>query len=192
MGKDDLVERHESEHKSAFSFVMDQTSVSTQLRNLFFPLWNYTMLTGDTNLNPLALAILTETHWEWGHHHKWFEVFAEDKQWPYMWRQDRSNYPHMVRYSATQQMRKARVELLAHYLFGVTANVMRFERSRGYLRKRGIDVYPVQDCPIEYSVARDFAEFVNPDDWTTWPPYFPGDRNSISLKRELQATTAQS
>jgi hypothetical protein len=163
----------------AYQHVMGETNVDPELCRLILPLYAYANQTGSPKLEPLALAILEEVKWDWPWYKSWYAHFEQTKSWPYMWNNGEKDMAHMLRYSATRQLRRHRVAMLAHSLSHISVNVRTFHKSKDFMEKRGWELTSSIGCVVEDEVKAQFLASVELSDWRTWPPFFPGDRTSI-------------
>src|SRR5436190_1190319 len=97
---------------AGFEFVFASTSVEEDVRALLLPLFAYAHRSGDPNLEPLALAILTELKWDWPAFDRSLAEFKAAKRWPYLWQS--WELPKTIARGGGLKLRQAKVRLLAH------------------------------------------------------------------------------
>jgi hypothetical protein len=165
----------------AFNHVLREARIEKVLSKVLFESLTFAIQSGRPKMVPLALATLRESTWSWPDYDYWLAEFIAAKTWPYMWGEYQHNYPNLIRRSATGQMKNAKIELLAHTLTLTTYNVRRWQKNRGNLISRGWQFNHV-GCKVEKAIAESFQHKIVPNDWKTWPPFFPGDRSSLLPK----------
>ena len=168
----------------AFKHIFGDCVIDPDLTRALLPVYVHAHQSGRAALEPLALAVLTGEKWEWPWFESWHKAFSEESMWPYMWRHEGSDFPHIVRNSATGQLRQARVHILCHTLSNVITNIHNFVLEQEFPGERLLRLSPpTGDCEVEPLVAANYAPDMKNEDWRTWPPFFPGDRSHAKLIR---------
>jgi DNA-binding cell septation regulator SpoVG len=128
----------------------------------------------------VVLDVLSGQTWSWDQFDRWLARFSAEDRWPRMW----ADVREAGRDQNQDLMNTARCGLLHHTL------VLKSYRARdgmkpayvAMMKKRGWD-YSFADCPVEQEIALAMRHGVTLDDWRTYPPFFPGDRTMIVIKR---------
>ena len=135
---------------------------------------------GDPRAEVRALvAGLEGVHWRW----PWFDecatIFAHDAAWPHNWRRDGTVLPGFWKAP------RFRCEILAITLYATRAAI---DRAPGLAeiaaRRGGYRLSVVLGCPVEAAVAARHAGAIEAGDLSIVPPFFPGDRTTLTAKRK--------
>jgi hypothetical protein len=161
----------------SFNFVLESTNIPLELREAILPAWIFAHQSGNPRFSTPALAILGEFHWDWGSFDVWLDRFQRRNRWPYMW--NREELPLLVKRGSAWKLRQARVGILAHTLSMSASGCRDGVQRAPYLKERGWRVSSIK-CPVEDEIAAEMKSTISIDDWRTWPPFFPGDRNRIT------------
>jgi hypothetical protein len=169
---------------TAYAHVMGSTTIPLDVQEILFPVWKYAVQSGIPRLEQCSLFMLTEMQWEWETFDVWHTHFKATAQWPYVWRQEDSNFPHIERYNATRQHRRARLRLLVHTLFHVATNIRLCSKTSENWMFHSESATSSAGCPVEEAIALQYADSMILNDWRTWPPFFPGDRTNVRMMRK--------
>lgn len=173
-----------------YQSVMNEIKLSETLYNCMLPMWPNGQRKGDTKLTLAALSPLAGLYsWKWDAFDIWRKRFKRDslvpaswawaddeaKSWPNPWHAKRMLLLHDTLSSAV----RSRSEFLKWQAPHRIGKEWEFEHS---------------PCPVEAVVAKEYAGTLSLADWSTWPPFYPGDRSRLGLKlpkpRRLRALDA--
>ena len=132
--------------------------------------------TGDPRQEVKALAEgLRGVAWSWPWFATWQRDFDARGALPYIW--ESNDY--------RLRPERARVAILAHTLNTVLGAL---DRASGLPelaeRRGGYRLVVIAGCPVEADVASRYAQRIEAGDLSTVPPFFPGDRTSLTVKRK--------
>lgn len=166
---------------AAWDLVVLPIGLAPAAGRALFAAWASAHTKGDPRAENKALsAALKDTDWRW----PWFDASAEgfdqDGEWPHMW----------LREGLETEKARAEVQprcvILAHTL-SMTAYRMRDmadDAMKDLARRRGgYRLSVVAGCPVEARVAAQHAASIEAGDMSRLPPFFPGDRTTIAIKR---------
>jgi hypothetical protein len=168
--------------REAFEQVLQPCNLESGLHKVLLVSYVYANQSGIPKLEPLSLMLLSEITWNWPWFNEWYSAFKEVGAWPSMWKQEASNFPHIERHNASRQLRIAKVYILAHTISMVTCRVRDFNKWKLNSVSKELNLLSLPECRVECEVAADYSSTIKASDWTTWPPFFPGDRTSVTLK----------
>ena len=139
--------------------------------------WIRAFRSGSPRIIRLALTPLANTNWDWPEFDRWQTRFKEIQEWPYMW--SRCNVPEAIEAGDANWLRQAKIDVLDHTLMTKAYSRVRFERMANFFSERG---WRIADggCKVERQIAELCKPDVSMNDWQTWPPFFPGDRSSVT------------
>lgn len=166
--------------------VLGETTVKPDIVKGMLPLWLHGHLNGDPRLTEAALAPLRspDIAFSWPWFDEWRDRFRRAGILPRVW----DDFSAMVD-DGRRGLRDQRVGLLNQT---IAARIYNRHRAGQHLALlSGLSPAAAQlrhftlrtDCEASEVVSREKLASVDPRDWLTYPPYFPGDSTDVSLLR---------
>lgn len=156
----------------AWRHVMADTTISASNQEALLPKFITGHRSGDPRRELNALLPLREAEWQWPVFEKWDAEFNRLGQAPYMWEHIFSEFGD----------KELKFRLLCHTLTKSVFACRDGSKTANWHKRNGWRFFST-GCPIEKAVADQMKDQVDLDDWRTWPPFFPGDRNSLLGER---------
>lgn len=157
----------------AFNHVMDQTTVPGNWRIGLLMLWIQSQLVDHGAQDFAALSPLTEIEWDWPAFNKVREIFRRDDAWPSPW--------HHYKAAAKDLRRPMKVERVKLLMVNLRMTLAAREGCQGdrldRILRHGCTVRCESAVALPYVTAA--SDVLDPSNWKTWPPYFPGDTSTV-------------
>jgi hypothetical protein len=163
---------------AGFNHVMAQTDLSADIHAAILPAWIYAVQSGNPRFGPAALRLLIEVDWTWTRYETLLAGFREMKSWPVMWKH--CGFDQLDGRHGDRSWRKCKVRLLSHTIWSTGVECRLATESGPGMARKGWRLAVVGDCPFEVKVAAGMEAQVVIGDFTTYPPFFPGDRTMIA------------
>ncbi|MFK5979753.1 MAG: hypothetical protein QM488_12795 [Rhizobiaceae bacterium] len=166
----------------AYYYVMSGTRISADLHEKLLPAFVQAHQSGDPKKELHALKPLNTAEWQWPMFDLWSKAFQQINIWPYMW--DKFDIPDLLADQQSEECKRALVKLLCHNLSMTTYTCHKALKGsqKDWFSRHGWRLVSIND-PVEDKIAEDLKDQVLLDDWRTWPPFFPGDRTSMTGNR---------
>lgn len=160
---------------NVFLRVAEATDINSSWRGGLALLWATAVLRNNTKDAYSALLPLTEIKWEWPDFDTMRDWLVRDDRWPTPW--------HHYASAAKDRRKMMKVERVKIFAATLTAAA----RSQRLATDDFIDALKsdgwtlTSDSEVALPYIEALKHRINPDDWRTWPPLYPGDQSMIRI-----------
>ncbi|KAB6715826.1 hypothetical protein C8029_12890 [Roseobacter sp. TSBP12] len=176
-----------SEMVVVYQSVMDKIAIPDTIRICMLPMWLEAARAGDPRRTKAALSPLAGlSAWKWPEFDRWRKRFKAENSYPSQWlriEKEAQKWPNPL-----HAKRMLLLDLTLSFSINSRRDFLQWQEPH---RLNKDWEFRLDICDVEQRIAEEHASSLKLTDWTTWPPFYPGNSSAISLKLPLTKCRTQ-